>query len=235
MNLLEINNFRVSYGGIKAVKGVNLRISDGEVVALIGSNGAGKTTLLKAICGLLPFDGDLLYGGERVVNRRCDELVKRGLFMVPEGRGIFGRLTVRENLLMGAFLRKDKTKIIEDLYKVFKMFPRLEERKGQLAGTLSGGEQQMLAIGRALVGEPRLLLLDEPSMGLAPMMVEIIFEVIRDISGEKVTILLVEQNAKLALDFANRAYVMDSGEITLEGSAVDLKRDSSVRRAYLGE
>ncbi len=225
----------MSYGGIKAVKGVSLTVEYGEVIALIGSNGAGKTTLLKAICGLLKFEGNLKLDNNQIKNLRCDQLVKRGLSMVPEGRGIFGRLTVSENILMGAFLRKDKITVRRDISQVYEMFPRLAERRGQVAGTLSGGEQQMLAIGRALMGRPKLLLLDEPSMGLAPIMVEKIFEVIHQISISNVTILLVEQNAKLALEFASRAYVMESGSISLQGRSSELMKDSLVKQAYLGE
>ena len=235
MNLLRLNNFKVAYGGIKAVKGVSLSVDFGEVVALIGSNGAGKTSLLKAICGLVDYQGQIEFKGENINKLRCDQLAKLGLSMVPEGRGIFTRLTVEENLLMGAFLVNDKKDIAKDKENMFRMFPRLEERRAQIAGTLSGGEQQMLAIGRSLMGRPDLLLLDEPSMGLAPLMVEKIFEVINQISSSRVTILLVEQNAKLALEYASRGYVMNNGEITLEGPSGILLSDSSVRKAYLGE
>ncbi|MAW34066.1 MAG: ABC transporter ATP-binding protein [Proteobacteria bacterium] len=235
MNLLRLNNFKVAYGGIKAVKGVSLSVDFGEVVALIGSNGAGKTSLLKAICGLVDYQGQIEFKGENINKLRCDQLAKLGLSMVPEGRGVFTRLTVEENLLMGAFLVNDKKDIAKNKENMFRMFPRLEERRAQIAGTLSGGEQQMLAIGRSLMGRPDLLLLDEPSMGLAPLMVEKIFEVINQISSSKVTILLVEQNAKLALEYASRGYVMNNGEITLEGPSGILLNDSSVRKAYLGE
>ncbi len=235
MSLLEVRDLKVAYGGIKAVKGVDLEVLPGEIVALIGSNGAGKTTLLKAICGLLKFEGHMTFAGVEVREKRCDQLVNLGLSMVPEGRGVFGRLTVSENLLMGAFLIKDKKTIKNDIDSIYQMFPRLAERRGQIAGTLSGGEQQMLAIGRAMMARPRMLLLDEPSMGLAPMMVEKIFQVIDKISSSNVTVLLVEQNANLALNFAARAYVMDNGNITLAGPSSDLKVNSSVRKAYLGE
>ncbi len=234
MTLLKVTDFRVAYGGIKAVKGVDLDIHQGEIVTLIGSNGAGKTTLLKAICGLLRFEGQMTFAGVEAKDKRCDQLVKLGLSLVPEGRGVFSRLTVSENLMMGAYLIKDKTSIKNDIDRIYQMFPRLSERKNQIAGTLSGGEQQMLAIGRAMMARPKMLLLDEPSMGLAPMMVEKIFQVIDEISNSNVTILLVEQNANLALNFAARAYVMDSGRITLKGPSSELKTDSSVRQAYLG-
>jgi branched-chain amino acid transport system ATP-binding protein len=235
MSLLEVKSLKVSYGGINAVKGVDLHVEAGELVALIGANGAGKTTTLKAICGMLHHAGHVRYAGDDVSNLPSYQLVERGLALVPEGRGVFGRLTVAENLEMGAYVRRDKAAIRKDMQHVYKLFPRLAERRGQTAGTLSGGEQQMLAIGRALMSQPKLLLLDEPSMGLAPMMVERIFEVVRKVAEEGVTVLLVEQNAKIALEAANRGYVMESGTITLTGEARALLDNPQVRQAYLGE
>ena len=229
--LLEIKGLQVNYGGINAVKGIDLDVAQGELVCLIGANGAGKSSTLKAICGLAPSHaGALRYKGEDISRARVHELPRRGLVMVPEGRGIFPQLTVEENLAMGAYARGGG-----DPGKQFATFPRLKERRHQVAGTLSGGEQQMLAMARALMGEPKLLLLDEPSMGLAPMMVQKIFEVVRDIAGRGVTILLVEQNALLALEVAHRGYVMESGTITLSGSSKELLSDARVREAYLGE
>lgn len=235
MKLLEVESLKVSYGGINAVKGIDLHVEAGEMVALIGANGAGKTTTLKAICGMLHHNGQVRYDGKDVSNMPSYQLVERGLAMVPEGRGVFGRLTVSENLEMGAYVNRDKAAIRSDLGNVYAHFPRLAERRGQTAGTLSGGEQQMLAIGRAMMSRPRLLLLDEPSMGLAPMMVQKIFEVVRRVAEQGVTVLLVEQNAKIALEAANRGYVMESGTITLTGAAADLLGNSQVRQAYLGE
>ncbi|MGH8679249.1 MAG: ABC transporter ATP-binding protein [Burkholderiales bacterium] len=235
MSLLEVNGLKVSYGGINAVKGIDLHIQAGEMVALIGANGAGKTTTLKAICGMLHHSGHVRYGGEDVSNLPSYRLVELGLAMTPEGRGVFGRLTVEENLEMGAYCRSDHAAVRRDIDHVYQLFPRLAERRAQTAGTLSGGEQQMLSIGRALMSQPKLLLLDEPSMGLAPMMVEKIFEVVRGISQDGVTILLVEQNAKLALEVSNRGYVMESGLITLSGEARSLLDNPQVRQAYLGE
>jgi branched-chain amino acid transport system ATP-binding protein len=229
--LLEARGLEVKYGGIRAVKGVDLEVAEGELVCLIGANGAGKTSTLKAICRLIPSQSQALrYAGQSIAATRVHELPRRGLVMVPEGRGIFLQLTVEENLLMGAYARGRGS--LEPQYATF---PRLKERRHQVAGTLSGGEQQMLAIGRALMAEPRLLLLDEPSMGLAPMMVAKIFEVVRDIARRGVTILLVEQNARLALELASRGYVMESGAITLSGDAKRLLADPKVREAYLGE
>jgi len=229
--LLEIKGLQVNYGGINAVKGIDLDVAQGELVCLIGANGAGKSSTLKAICGLAPSHaGALRYKGEDISRARVHELPRRGLVMVPEGRGIFPQLTVEENLAMGAYARGGG-----DPGKQFATFPRLKERRHQVAGTLSGGEQQMLAMARALMGEPKLLLLDEPSMGLAPMMVQKIFEVVRDIAGRGVTILLVEQNALLALEVAHRGYVMESGTIPLSGSSKELLSDARVREAYLGE
>lgn len=234
--MLEVSGLKVSYGGINAVKGVDFAVKAGELVTLIGANGAGKTTTLKALAGLLrPAAGCIHYNGEDTTALPACELVRRGLALVPEGRGVFGRLTVAENLAMGAYSRRDRAAIAADHDRVFELFPRLAERRGQLAGTLSGGEQQMLAIGRALMSRPRLLLLDEPSMGLAPLMVQKIFATIVHIAAEGVTLLLVEQNAKLALEVCHRGYVMESGSITLADSAPRLLANPRVRQAYLGE
>ena len=236
MNLLEVKGLEVRYGGIRAVKGIDLAVNEGELVCLIGANGAGKTSTLKAICGLLPAAaGSVSYAGRANNGVPSFRLVREGLVLVPEGRGIFGQLTVMENLAMGAFARDDSIAVKRDLDKMLVLFPRLAERHTQSAGTLSGGEQQMLALGRALMSKPRLLLLDEPSMGLAPLMVAKIFEVVRKIASEGVTILLVEQNARLALEAASRGYVMESGVITLAGDAQKLLADPRVREAYLGE
>ncbi|MBM3372300.1 MAG: ABC transporter ATP-binding protein [Betaproteobacteria bacterium] len=234
--LLEVRGLEVAYGGIRAVKGIDLRVAAGEIVALIGANGAGKSTTLKALAGLLrPHSGTLRYGGDDVTGKPAYHLVRKGLSLVPEGRGVFPRLTVAENLAMGAYIRNDRNEIRNDLDRVCALFPRLAERKTQLAGTLSGGEQQMLAIGRALMSRPKLLLLDEPSMGLAPLMVQKIFETVRAIADEGVTLLLVEQNAKLALETGSRGYVMESGRIVLADSAPALLASPQVRQAYLGE
>ena len=234
--LLKIKGLKVAYGGIQAVKGVDFEVNQGELVSLIGSNGAGKTTTMKAITGSLPInDGDIEYLGKSIRGQGPWDLVKQGLAMVPEGRGIFTRMTILENLQMGAYIRDDKAEILLDIDKVFGIFPRLKERKDQLAGTLSGGEQQMLAMGRALISRPKVLLLDEPSMGLSPIMVDKIFEVISDVYAQGVTILLVEQNASRALAIANRGYVMDSGLITMTGDAKTMLTDPKVRAAYLGE
>ena len=233
--LLEVKALKVSYGGINAVKGIDLTIGAGEMVALIGANGAGKTTTLKAICGLLQHTGQVQLRGEDVSRFPAYRLVERGLALVPEGRGVFGRLTVSENLQMGAYIRRDKAAVRADLERIYALFPRLAERRHQTGGTLSGGEQQMLAIGRALMSRPGLLLLDEPSMGLAPLMVEKIFDTVRTVSQEGVTVLLVEQNAKLALETSHRGYVMESGLITLADGARALLADPRVRKAYLGE
>lgn len=236
MSMLEVKNLKVAYGGIHAVKGIDLEIRQGELVALIGANGAGKTTTLKTLVGMVkPAEGDIVFNGQSIARTPAHEHVSQGLVMVPEGRGIFGRLTVEENLLMGAYVRHDKAGIAGDLEHVYTLFPRLKERMKQLAGTLSGGEQQMVAIGRALMSRPKLLLLDEPSMGLAPIIVQKIFEIIRMISAEGVTILLVEQNAKLALQTANRGYVMESGRITLTDTAANLLANTRIQEAYLGE
>ena len=232
--LLKLTNLRVAYGGIQAVKGVSLEVQEGELVSLIGANGAGKTTTLKAITAVQPVaDGDIEYLGRNIRGLGAWDLVKQGLVMVPEGRGTFARMTITENLQMGAFVRNDK-EIDADIDKVFAIFPRLKERRKQLAGTMSGGEQQMLAMGRGLMARPKVLLLDEPSMGLSPLMVDKIFEVVDDNHKRGTTILLVEQNASRALGLANRGYVMDSGEITMSGEAKALLNDPSVREAYLG-
>ena len=234
--LLQLRDLRVAYGAIEAVKGISLELAHGELVSLIGANGAGKTTTLNAIAGTLGVaGGELLYDGKRIEKLPAHKRLRQGLALVPEGRGIFTRLTVEENLRMGAYCRRDSDAIEADLERVFTMLPRVKERLQQVAGTLSGGEQQMVAIGRALLSRPRLLLLDEPSMGLAPLVVEKIFEVIRSVAAEGVTILLVEQNANLALEFSQRAYVMESGRITLAGTGSELLADPKVRAAYLGE
>jgi branched-chain amino acid transport system ATP-binding protein len=234
--LLQVHDLRVAYGGIQAVKGVDFEVHEGELVSLIGSNGAGKTTTMKAITGsLLPSAGSIDYLGRDIRGQGPWDLVKQGLVMVPEGRGVFTRMSIVENLQMGAYLRSDKAGIQADMDRVFALFPRLQERRAQLAGTLSGGEQQMLAMGRALLSRPKLLLLDEPSMGLSPLMVDKIFEVIAEVAALGVTVLLVEQNASRALNMAQRAYVMESGEISMQGDAKALLHDPKVRAAYLGE
>ena len=234
--LLKVTGLKVAYGGIKAVKGVDLEVHEGELVTLIGSNGAGKTTTMKAITGTLPMaDGDIEYLGKSIRGKGAWDLVKEGLAMVPEGRGVFTRMSITENLQMGAYIRNDTAEIANDIEMVFGIFPRLKERKDQLAGTMSGGEQQMLAMGRALMSRPKVLLLDEPSMGLSPIMVDKIFEVVRDVAARGVTILLVEQNASRALGIADRGYVMESGVVTMNGDAKDLLTDPRVRAAYLGE
>jgi len=234
--LLKVSGLKVAYGGIKAVKGVDLEVREKELVTLIGSNGAGKTTTMKAITGTLGLEGgDIEYLGKSIKGKGSWDLVREGLVMVPEGRGVFTRMTITENLQMGAYIRSDKAGIAADIERMFTIFPRLRERKDQLAGTMSGGEQQMLAMGRALMSQPKVLLLDEPSMGLSPIMVDKIFEVVRDVSAQGVTILLVEQNARRALQIADRGYVMDSGEITMNGIGKDMLDDPKVRAAYLGE
>ena len=233
--LLKVTGLKVAYGGIQAVKGVDFEVHEGELVSLIGSNGAGKTTTMKAITGSLPInDGDIEYLGKSIRGQGPWDLVKQGLVMVPEGRGTFTRMTITENLQMGAFIRNDNAQIELDIEKVFAIFPRLKERRNQLAGTMSGGEQQMLAMGRALMARPKVLLLDEPSMGLSPIMVDKIFEVIADIHSRGTTVLLVEQNASRALKLADRGYVMESGDITMSGPADELLNDPKVRAAYLG-
>ncbi|UEP27196.1 MULTISPECIES: ABC transporter ATP-binding protein [unclassified Burkholderia] len=234
--MLKIKGLQVNYGGIQAVKGVDMEVRQGELVTLIGANGAGKTTTMKAITGLKPYSaGDIEYNGKSIKGVPSHELLKRGLAMVPEGRGIFARMSIIENMQMGAYLRNDNEQIKKDVERMFGFFPRLKERATQLAGTLSGGEQQMLAMSRAILSKPKLLLLDEPSMGLSPIMVEKIFEVVREISKEGITVLLVEQNARLALQAADRGYVMDSGTVTMEGDAKQMLDDPKVRAAYLGE
>lgn len=235
MSLLEVRGLSIAYGGIQAVRGIDLDVREGELVCLIGANGAGKTTTLKALVGLLPARGTARYQDTAILNMPSHSLVRRGIALVPEGRGIFGRLTVAENLEMGAYSRDNRQEIKLDLERVHALFPRLFERRAQKAGTLSGGEQQMLAMGRALMSRPKLLLLDEPSMGLAPIMVEKIFEIIRKISADGVTLLLVEQNAKLALEVSNRGYVLESGAVTLQDEAATLLANPQVRHAYLGE
>ena len=234
--LLKVSGLKVAYGGIQAVKGIDFEVREGELVSLIGSNGAGKTTTMKAVTGTLPFAaGDIEYMGKSIKGKGAWDLVAEGLAMVPEGRGVFMRMTITENLQMGAYIRDDKAEIANDLEKMFTIFPRLRERKNQLAGTMSGGEQQMLAMGRGLMSRPKVLLLDEPSMGLSPIMVDKIFEVIRDVAAQGVTILLVEQNASRALGIADRGYVMESGLITMSGDAKVMLSDPKVRAAYLGE
>ncbi|MBJ9595258.1 ABC transporter ATP-binding protein [Burkholderia seminalis] len=234
--MLKIKGLQVNYGGIQAVKGVDMEVRQGELVTLIGANGAGKTTTMKAITGLKPYSaGDIEYDGKSIKGIPPHELLKRGLAMVPEGRGIFARMSIIENMQMGAYLRNDTEQIKKNVDRMFGFFPRLKERASQLAGTLSGGEQQMLAMSRAILSKPKLLLLDEPSMGLSPIMVEKIFEVVREISKEGITVLLVEQNARLALQAADRGYVMDSGTVTMEGDAKQMLDDPKVRAAYLGE
>ena len=234
--LLDIRNMDVAYGGIRAVRQLNLHVHPGERVALIGANGAGKSTTLRAICGLVPLAaGSVHYQGKSLAGQPVHAMVRQGLVMVPEGRGIFPQLTIEENLHMGAYSRQDKINFAQELQQVYQRFPRLAERRLQTAGTLSGGEQQLLAMGRAILSKPKLLLLDEPTMGLAPIRVDKIFEVIEDIAQQGVTILLIEQNARLALEVSQRGYVLESGELTLQGPARDLLHDPKVRAAYLGE
>ena len=234
--LRKVSDVKVGYGGIQAVKGVSLEVREGELVSLIGSNGAGKTTTMKAITGLLPLGGGHIeLAGKTIDGQGPWDLVQQGLAMVPEGRGVFTRMTIVENLQMGAYIRDDNAAIADDIERVFTTFPRLKERRDQLAGTMSGGEQQMLAMGRALMSRPKVLLLDEPSMGLSPIMVDKIFELIQEVSAQGVTILLVEQNASRALQIADRGYVMESGLITLSGDAHEMLHDPKVREAYLGE
>lgn len=234
--LLQVSGLQVAYGGIQAVKGVDFEVREGELVTLIGSNGAGKTTTMKAITGTLPLaGGDIVYRGKSIRGQGPWDLVKQGLAMVPEGRGVFTRMSIMENLYMGAYIRNDKQGIEDDIEKMFAIFPRLKERRTQLAGTMSGGEQQMLAMGRALMSRPKVLLLDEPSMGLSPLMVDKIFEVVQDVFAQGVTVFLVEQNASRALSIANRGYVMESGIITMHGDAKQMLNDPKVRAAYLGE
>jgi branched-chain amino acid transport system ATP-binding protein len=235
MPLLRVQGLCVAYGGIQAVRGIDFEVAEGELVCLIGANGAGKSSTLKGLMGLVRPQGEIWFAGERLHRLSTHAIVARGLAMVPEGRGIFGRLTVAENLEMGAYLRRDRDGIRADIARAYDLFERLAERRGQLAGTLSGGEQQMLAIARAMMGRPRLLLLDEPSMGLAPLMVQKIHQTIASIASEGVTILLVEQNAHMALALSHRAYVMESGVMTLSGAAAELRGNADLRAAYLGE
>jgi branched-chain amino acid transport system ATP-binding protein len=236
MSLLALEALQVAYGGIRAVKGVDLEVAAGELVCLIGANGAGKTTTLRAITGLVrAAAGRILYDGQDIAGQRVHQIARRGLALVPEGRGVFPQLTIEENLAMGAYSRSDRKAVAADIDRAFMLFPRLKERRAQTAGTLSGGEQQMLAIARAMMSRPRLLLLDEPSMGLAPLMVEKIFDVIRTIAAEGVTMLLVEQNARLALEVSHRGYVLEGGLVTIEGKASSLLHDPRIREAYLGE
>lgn len=235
MALLEVNNVHSYYGNIQALKGISITVEEGEIVSLIGGNGAGKTTTLRTISGLLtPRQGSVIFNGENLSNYKAHNLVSKGMAMVPEGRGVFARLTVLDNLEMGAYHRSDKAGIAKDLAYVFSLFPRLEERKKQVAGTMSGGEQQMLAMGRALMSKPSLVLLDEPSMGLAPVLVELIFDTIVEINKSGTTVLLVEQNAHMALQVANRGYVLQTGKIVLSDTAEVLKNDPTVQKAYLG-
>ena len=236
MTLLALESLEVAYGGIRAVKGIDVTVEKGETVCLIGANGAGKTTTLRAITGLVrPKAGRIRYEGQEIAGLKVHEIARRGLALVPEGRGIFGQLTIDENLAMGAYTRRDRGQVAADIERAFTLFPRLKERRGQVAGTLSGGEQQMLAIARAMMSRPRLLLLDEPSMGLAPLMVEKIFQVIRTIASEGVTMLLVEQNARLALEASHRGYVLEGGVVALSGPSASLLHDPRIREAYLGE
>jgi branched-chain amino acid transport system ATP-binding protein len=235
MPLLEVENLHTYYGNIHALKGISLTVEKGEIVTLIGGNGAGKTTTLRTICGLLkPREGRVRLDGEDLTHYKAHEIVNKGIAMVPEGRGVFARLTVMENLEMGAFSLKSKEQLNRNLEKVLALFPRLQDRRSQVAGTLSGGEQQMLASGRALMASPSILLMDEPSMGLAPVLVEVIFDTIKQVNKEGVTILLVEQNALMALGVAHRGYVLQTGEIVLSDAAEKLRKDATVQKAYLG-
>ncbi|CAI2790170.1 LIV-I protein F [Serratia grimesii] len=234
-SLLTVKQLKVSYGGIHAVKGIDFTVNSGEQVTLIGANGAGKTSSLRALTGLQPFDGEILFDGRSIRGVPPHQLLQQGLVMVPEGRGIFARMTVLENLQLGSYSRRDKAGVRQDLEQVCTLFPRLRERLQQQAGLLSGGEQQMVAMGRALLSRPRLLVLDEPSMGLAPIVVEAIFEVIKNLSRDGVTLLLVEQNARLALASTDRAYVLDSGNLSHCGRSADMLDDEKIKQAYLGE
>ena len=236
MAMLEINDIEVFYGMIQAIKGVSFEVNEGEVIALIGANGAGKTTILHTITGLLsPKKGSVMFEGQDITKAPAHKIVSLGIAHVPEGRRVFAELTVFENLKMGAYTRKDKNEIAQTLEMVYKRFPRLEERKNQLAGTLSGGEQQMLAMGRALMSHPKIIVMDEPSMGLSPILVNQIFDIIEEVSQSGTTVLLVEQNAKKALSIADRAYVLETGKIVLDGDAKELLNDDSIKKAYLGE
>lgn len=236
MALLEVKDLHVSYGMIKAIHGVSFEVNQGEVIALIGANGAGKTTILHTITGLIPStQGSIMFQGKDITKTQGYKIVSLGMAHVPEGRRVFAQLSVYENLIMGAYTRKDKDEIQETLEKVYKRFPRLQERRNQLAGTLSGGEQQMLAMGRALMSHPQIILMDEPSMGLSPIFVNEIFDIIKEVSAQGTTVLLVEQNAKKALSIANRAYVLETGNIVLSGNAKELMNNDSIKKAYLGE
>lgn len=236
MAMLEIKNLEVYYGVIQAIKGISFEVKEGEVIALIGANGAGKTTTLHAVTGLIPVkSGEIIFEGKNVTKTPGHKIVSMGMAHVPEGRRVFAQLSVYQNLKMGAYTRKDKDEISRNLEMVYKRFPRLEERKNQMAGTLSGGEQQMLAMGRALMSQPKIILMDEPSMGLSPIFVNEIFDIIKEVSAAGTTVLLVEQNAKKALSIADRAYVLETGKITLQGDAKELMNDESVKKAYLGE
>lgn len=236
MAMLEVKNLKVHYGVIQAIKGISFEVNEGEVIALIGANGAGKTTTLQTITGMLkPSEGEILFEGQDIVKVPGHKIVSMGMAHVPEGRRVFAELSVYENLKLGAYTRKDKNEIAESLAKVYKSFPRLEERKNQLAGTLSGGEQQMLAMGRALMSKPKIILMDEPSMGLSPLFVNEIFDIIKEVSASGTTVLLVEQNAKKALSIADRAYVLETGKIVLDAAADVLMNDPSIKKAYLGE
>ena len=236
MAMLEVMDLQVYYGVIQALKGISFHVNQGEVIALIGANGAGKTTTLQTLTGILsPKSGSIVFEGKDLTRTPAHKIVEMGMAHVPEGRRVFADMSVYENLLLGAYTRKDKAEIAESLASVYKRFPRLEERKGQRAGTLSGGEQQMLAMGRALMSRPRIILMDEPSMGLSPIFVNEIFDIIREVSESGTTVLLVEQNAKKALSIADRAYVLETGSITMDGKAEDLLNDEAVQKAYLGE
>lgn len=236
MAMLEIKNLEVYYGVIQAIKGISFEVNEGEVIALIGANGAGKTTTLHAVTGLIPVKaGEIIFEGKNITKIPGHKIVSMGMAHVPEGRRVFAELSVYQNLKMGAYTRKDKDEISRNLEMVYKRFPRLEERKNQMAGTLSGGEQQMLAMGRALMSQPKIILMDEPSMGLSPIFVNEIFDIIKEVSAAGTTVLLVEQNAKKALSIADRAYVLETGKITLQGDAKEMMNDESVKKAYLGE
>lgn len=235
MALLEVNNLEVFYGVIQAIKGISFHVEEGELVTLIGANGAGKTTTMQSVMGLIHAkSGDIIYNGQRINNVPSHKIVHLGMTQVPEGRRVFAELTVYENLLMGAFIQKDKALVRSDMEKVFDLFPRLQERRNQVAGTLSGGEQQMLAMGRAIMSRPKLLMLDEPSMGLSPLLVDLVFDIIKQLHENGTTILLVEQNAGKALNISDRAYVLENGKITLDGTGKELAESDSVKKAYLG-
>lgn len=234
--MLEIDNLDIRYGGIHAVKGISLSVPAGSIITLIGANGAGKSSTLRAVCGLVkPSGGRITFDGTDITKKPTDDIIKRGIAMVPEGRRVFTNLTVRENLILGGFAQRDRLKLNQDMERVYSLFPRLKERETQLAGTLSGGEQQMLAVGRALMSRPRLLMMDEPSLGLAPLLVRDVFKIIKQIRDEGVTILLIEQNARMALQVADYGYVLETGRIVHQGPAGELARDEKVKKAYLGE